>query len=140
MHSCKMWCLVLIRYCPQGQLNSFLRKNLSLYSSIGAWLVIALNALVHNELEWPKYLSYKPSLIYDGFIVLLSLSTRLRKYLPFISDTWNIIFYLFTRLLYSFFLFKSQDDLLGKSRVGLNNFISISTALYRNHLYWLGHF
>ena len=135
LHLYKMWHLVSIGYCLQEQLNSFLGKNLSLYSSIRAWLVIALDTLVHNELEWPKYLSHKPSLIYDGSIVLLSLLTRSRKCLPFISDTWNVIFHLFTRSSHSFFFLKSQDDLLGKSRMGLNDFVSTSIALWRDYLH-----
>ena len=139
LHSCKMWHLVSIGYCLLGQLNSSLGKNLSLYSPIGVWLVITLDALAHNELEWLKYLSHEPPLIYDSSIVLLLLSLRSRKCLPFISDAWNVIFHLFTRLSHLFFLLKSQDDLLGKSRVGLNDFVSTSTALWRDHLHWLGH-
>ena len=139
LHSCKMWYLVSIGYCPQGQLKSSLGKNLSLYSPVGAWLVIPLDALVYNELEWPKYLSHEPPLMYDGSIMLLSLSTRSRKCLPFISDAWNVIFHLLTRLSHSFFLLKSQDDLLGNNGMRLNDFISTSTALWGDQLYWLEH-
>ena len=40
-----------IKYDPHEHLNSSLGKNLSLYSSIGAWFIIALEALAHKELE-----------------------------------------------------------------------------------------
>ena len=139
LYLCKMWHLVSIGYCLQGQLNSSLGKNQSLYSLIGVWLVIALDALVHNELKWPKYLSHEPPLIYNSSIVLSLLSTRLRKCLPFISDVWNVIFHLFTRSSHLFFLLKSQDDLLGKSRMRPNDFISTATTLWRDHLHWLEH-
>jgi len=39
-------------------------KNLRQYSLIGAWLTIALVALVHNEFEYPKYLIYEPPFEY----------------------------------------------------------------------------
>ena len=135
LHSHKMWCLVSIGYCPQGQLKSSLGKNLSWYSPVGAWLVIALDALAHNELEWLKYLSHEPPLIYDGSITLSSLLMRSRKCLPFISDAWKVISHLLIRLSHSFFLLQSQDDLLGNSRVGLKDFVSTSTALWRDHLH-----
>ena len=139
LYSCKMWHLVLIGYCPQEQLKSSLRKNLSLYSPVGTWFVIALDALMYNELEWLKYLSHKLPFIYDSFIMLSLLLTKLRKFLPFISDAWKVIFHLLTRLLHSLFLLKSYDDLLGNSRVGLKAFISTSTALWKDYLHQLGH-
>ena len=53
-----MWCLDLMGYKLHEYLNSSQRKNLSLYSLIEAWLMIALVALAHNELEWPKNFSH----------------------------------------------------------------------------------
>ena len=91
LHSCSMWRLDSIGYCPQGHLNSSFGKNLSLYSPIGTWLMIALEALAQRELEWPKFWSHGPPLIYDGSSGLLSPSTRSRKCLPFKSDAWNVI-------------------------------------------------
>ena len=43
--------LVLIGYCLHGHLNSSLGKNRRQYSPIGVWLVMALVALAHSELE-----------------------------------------------------------------------------------------
>jgi len=43
-------------------LNSSLGKNLSLYSLVGAWLVIALTAYAHKEFKWPNILSQDPPL------------------------------------------------------------------------------
>ena len=74
-----------MEYNLHKQLKFFLGKNLNLYSPIGAWLVIALVALAHNKLEWPKCLSYDPSLMYNSSIMLLLLS-RSRKCFPFRSN------------------------------------------------------
>ena len=52
LHLYRMYLLVSMGCEPQEQLKSSLRKNLSLYSPIGAWLIIALVALAHKELEW----------------------------------------------------------------------------------------
>jgi len=52
-----------MEYNPHRHLNSSLEKNLSLYSPIGVWLVIALVAYTQRELEWLKDLSQDPSLI-----------------------------------------------------------------------------
>ena len=54
--------MVLIGYCPQEYKNYSWGKNLSWYSPIEVWLVIALMALVHSELEWSKNCSHNPSL------------------------------------------------------------------------------
>ena len=102
LHLWRMCHLDSIGYCLQGQLNSSLGKNLSLYLPIRAWLVITLETLAYNVLEWPKCLSHVPSLLYAGFKILLSLLTRSRKCLPFISDTWKVIFHLLMRLSHSF--------------------------------------
>jgi len=43
--------LVSIEYRPQEQMKLSRGKNLNLYSPIGAWLVIALEAQVQSEFE-----------------------------------------------------------------------------------------
>ena len=53
-----MCCLVSIGYRPQGHTKFSLGKNLNWYSPVGAWLVIALDARVQSELEWPNCESY----------------------------------------------------------------------------------
>ena len=138
LHSYRICYLVLIGYNLYGQLKSSLGKNLSLYSPIGVWLVISLKALVYRELECLKCLSYKLSLLYDGLMMLL-LSTRLRKCFPFKSNAWKIIFHLLVRLSHSFFLLKSQDNLQENSRMGLNDLVSLLTTLWRDQLHQLGH-
>jgi len=57
LHSWRMWCLDLMGYDPHGYLNFSLGKNLSLYSPVGAWLVIALKVCAYKEFEWLKTLS-----------------------------------------------------------------------------------
>ena len=129
LHSWSIWCLDLIGYWLQGHLNSSLGKNLSLYLPVSAWLVIALEALVHKELECPKFWTHGPPLMYDSSSRLLLPSTRLRNCLPFISGTWNIIFYLLTRSSHSDFLLKSQESLLGSIGISLKDLVSISMTL-----------
>ena len=73
-------------YTLYRQVNSSIGKNLSWYSPIGAWLTIALVALVQIKLKWPKYWTYGLLLIVDSlreFELLLSSS---RKFLPFRSN------------------------------------------------------
>ena len=137
LHSCRMWFLDSMGYNLHGQLKSSLGKNLSLYSPIGAWLVITLKALAHSELEWPKCLSHGPPLMYDSSIMFSSLSSKSRKCFPFMSDAWKIILHLLARTSHSFFLLKSHDDLQGKSGIGLNNLVSLSTTLWRDQLHQL---
>ena len=86
----RIWCLDLIGYNLHRQLKSSLEKNLSLYSPIGAWLVIALVALTYRKLEWPKNLSHELPLIYNGSIGLLSASTRSRKCFSNLARVLNI--------------------------------------------------
>jgi len=43
--------------------------------------MIALVALAHNELEWPKYFSHDSSLEYNGSITLRSSLRRFKKLL-----------------------------------------------------------
>ena len=107
LHSWRICCLISIGYSLQEQLNSSLGKKWSQYLPIGAWLVIALEALAYKVLKWPKYLSYMPPLLYDGSKILLSLSTSSKKLLPFKSDTWKVIFHLLMILSHLFFLLKS---------------------------------
>jgi len=107
LHSYSIYCLDLMGYWSYRHLNSLFGKNLSLYSPIGAWLVIALVALTQRELEWLKFWSHRLPLICDSSSKLLSLSTRSRNWLPFRSDTWNIIFHLLVRLSHLSFLLKS---------------------------------
>jgi len=106
-------------YDLHGQLKSFLEKNLILYSLIRAWLVITLDALAHRELEWPKNLSHKLPLEYDGSMGLSSTSTRLRKCFPLVSKAWKVIFQILIKLLHSDFLLKSHNCLQERSRIGL---------------------
>jgi len=116
-------------YNPHGQLKSSVGKNLSLYSQIGVWLVIALKALAYKELEWLKCLSHEPPLMYDSSMILLSLLTRSRKCFFFRFNTWKIILYLLARSSHLFFLLKSQDSLQGNNRMGLKDLVSILTTL-----------
>jgi len=104
LYSYRMYLLVSMECELQEQLKSSLRKNLSLYSPIGAWLIIALVALAHKELEWPKCLSYEPPLIYDGLMMLSSPLRRSKNCFPFVFNAWKIIFHLLVRSLYLFFL------------------------------------
>ena len=126
-------------YDLHGQLKSFLEKNLILYSLIGVWLVIALDALAHKELEWPKNLSHKPPLEYNSSMGLLSTSMRLRKCFPLVSKAWKVIFQILIKLLYSGFLLKYHDRLQGRSGMGLNNLVTLSMVLWRCYLLQLGH-
>jgi len=126
-------------YDPHEQLKSSLGKNLILYLLIGAWLVIALDALVHRELEWPKNLSHELPLEYNSSMGLSSTSTRSRKSFPLVSKAWKVIFQILIKLLHSDFLLKSYDHLQERSRMELNDLISLSMMLWRCHLLWLGH-
>ena len=103
------------------------------------WLVIALDALVHRELEWLKNLSHEPLLIYEGLMGLLLLSTRSRKCFSLESEAWNVIFQVLIISLHSDFLLKSHNHLHGRSRIRLNNLVSLSTALWRHQLLQLRH-
>jgi len=46
-----------------GHEKSSFGKKQSWYSPMGAWLVMALDARVHNELEWPTSWSHGPPLV-----------------------------------------------------------------------------
>jgi len=135
----KMCCLDSIGYDPHGHLNSSLEKNLSLYSPVRVWFVIALEALVHKELEWPKNFNQAPFLMYNGSIILLLPLSKSRNWLPLRSDAWNVIFHLFDILSHLFFLLKFHNILHRKRGIGLKDFVSLLTALCRTQLLWLGH-
>ena len=100
-----------MEYILYGQLKLSQEKNLSLYLSIGAWFVIALVTLAHSKFEWPKNLSYEPSLTYKGLIRLLLSLYNSRKCHPFRSKAWKIIFHVVDKPLHSFFMLKFHDDL-----------------------------
>jgi len=55
------------------------------------------------------------------------LSSSLRKFLSFRSDTWEFILHIMEIELHSHFLQKSQDDLLGRMGEKLNFLVSLST-------------
>ena len=139
LHLWRMCHLDLIGYDLHGYLNFSLRKNLSLYSPIGAWFVITLEALVHKELKWPKNFNQAPPLIYNSLIILSLPSSKLRNWLPLKSDVWNVIFHLFDTSSHFIFLLKFHNILYGKRGTRLRDFISLSTALYRTQLLRLGH-
>ena len=124
-------------YDPYRQLKSSLEKNLILYSLIGAWLAIALDALAHRELEWGKNLSHELPLEYDSSMSLSSTSTRSRKSFPLISKAWKVIFQILIKLLYSDFLLKFHDYLQGRSRMELSDLVSLLIVLWKCHLLWL---
>ena len=124
-------------YDPYRQLKSFLEKNLILYSLIEAWLVIALDALTHRELEWPKNLSHELPLEYNSSMSLSSTSIRSMKSFPLISKAWKVIFQILIKLLYSDFLLKFHDYLQGRSRMELSDLVSLLTVLWKCHLLWL---
>ena len=108
-----MCLLILIGYLLHGHMNSFLGKNLSWYSLIGAWLTMALVALAHSEFEWPKYFSHNPPFTYISLILLRSSSRRSIK-------------------------LNSYEDLHGNSSVKLNFLVSLSMTLWSDQLSLLG--
>ena len=129
LHSWSIWCLDLIGYWLHGHLNSSFGKNLNLYLSIGTWLAIALEALVHKESEYPKFWNHRPPLIYNGSSRLLLLSIRSRNCLPFISNAWNVIFHFLIRSSHSLFLLKSQESLHRSIRISLKDLVSVLMTL-----------
>ena len=128
LHLYRIWYLVLIGYDPHGHKMSSLEKNLRQYLLIGAWLIIALVALMHNELEWLKCCSQGLSLMIDGSIGLRLLFSNFRKNFPLRSATWKDIFHCKRTELHSCFLQKSQDDLHGKIGIELNLLESLSMS------------
>ena len=133
-----MWCLNPMGYTPHGQANSSIGKNLSLYSQIGAWLIITLVALAQRQLDWPKYWSHGPPLIVDGSRGFESSSRNSRKFFPFRSDAWKVIFHIVEIGSHSCFLQKSHDDLLGRMGENSNLPVSLSTEECSGHFCLLG--
>ena len=135
----RMWWWVSIGYNPHGHLNSSWGKKWRQYSPIGAWLTIALVALVHSEFEWPKCLSHNPPFEKDGSIDQRSSSRRSKKLLPFTSEAWNSIFQVLRILSHSLFLSNSQEDLHRKMGMRSNFFVSLSTIEWRVQFLQLEH-
>ena len=100
--------------------------------------MIAQVALVHRELEWPKYWSHGLSLIANGSRGLRSLSSNFKKFLPLHSDAWKDILYWARMELQSHFLQKSQDDLHEKFGVESKLLVLLSTSKYSDYLSLLG--
>ena len=134
-----MCLLVSIGYRLHRHLKSSFRKNHNQYSPVVVWFVMALVARAHRELEEPKAWSHRPSLMYNGSMVLLLMSTRSRKFFPLPSEAWKVIFYGLIMLSLLVFLQKSQDILLGSEGSGLNDFDFLLTNLWSLHLRRLGH-
>ena len=55
--------------------------------------MMALVALVHNELEWLNCCNQGPPLIADSLIGLRLLSSNSRKFFPLKSDNWKDVFH-----------------------------------------------
>ena len=102
------------------------------------WLTIALVALVHSELEWPKYFSHNFSFKCVGLIMFRLLSRRSGKFLLLSSDAWNVIFHLFKRSSHLFFWLNSYEDLHRNRGVKLNFLVSLYMILWSDQLSWLG--
>ena len=98
------------------------------------WLVIALVTLAQRELEWLKYFSQVPLLVYEGSSRLLSLFYKSKNCHLFKSEAWNIIFQVDRISLYLLFLLKSQDNLHEYKDRGLNNLVFSLTTLCSNQL------
>ena len=138
MYSCKICCLDSIGYKLYGQANSSLGKNLSQYLLIGAWLTMALVALVQRELEWPKYWSQGSPLLADSSRGFELSSRSSRKFLPFRSDTWKDIFHCEIIESQLHFLQKSQDNLHGKIGDKSKLLVSLSTKECGSQFWLLG--
>ena len=96
-------------------------------------------ALAHRELECPKAWSHDSPLIYNGLIILKSLSSKSRKLFSLLSEAWKCIFYCLMISSLSVFLRKSHEVLQGNMGVGMNNLESLLTSLWNLHLRQLGH-
>ena len=71
--------------------------------------------------------------------MLRSSLSKSRKFLPFPSEAWNVIFHSLIRSSLSDFLQNSQEVLLGKKGVTTNDLESLSTLRWSFHLSLLGH-
>jgi len=125
--------LVLIEYELYRYVKLSLGKNLSRYSPIEAWLIIALVAQAYSEFKWPNCNSHRPPLEYDGSIECKSSSKRSRKLLSLKSNAWKVIFYCERIELHLDFLQKSQEDLHGKDRIDTKFLVSLSTIWWSAH-------
>jgi len=134
IHSWSMCLLISIGYLPHRHANSFLGKNLSQYSPIGAWLTMALVALAHSEFKWPKYFSHDLPFTYVDLILLRSSSRRSIKFLPLSSNALNVTLHLLINLSYSFFRLNSHEDLHRNSKVKLNFLVSLTMTLWSDQL------
>ena len=130
LHLCKICCLDSIGHKLHGHMNSSLGKNLSQYSLIGAWLMIALVALAYNIFEWPKCWSQRLFLIVNSSRGLDLSSRSSRKFFPLLSDTWKNILHCERIELQSHFLQKSQDNLHERLGDKLKLLECLSTAEY----------
>ena len=128
-----MYYLVSIGYRPQGQVKLSLEKNLNLYSSIGVWLVIALEAQAQSKFEWLNCNSHRPSLELDGSIGFKSSLNRSRKFLSLELDAWKVIFHWKSIDSHSDFLQKYQENLHGNNRMDTMFLVSLSTIWWRTH-------
>ena len=119
--------LVSIGSMLQEYEKSFLGKILSQYLPIGAWLIVALVALVHNEFEWLKYCNQELPLTFKDLVGFRLSSTKSRKFLLLESATWKDIPHCKRTELYFLFLQKSQEDLQEKvgMKLKLLEFLSI---------------
>ena len=126
--SCSICLLDSIGQLLHGHVKSMLGKNCNLYSPIGAWLVIALVVRAQSKFKQPKAWSQGPPLAQDGSITLRSSSKRSRKWLPFPSNAWKVIFHSLFNSLQSNFLQKSQDNLVGYEGVTEKDFASLSMS------------
>ena len=140
LQSCKIYHLVSIGYRPHRHKKSFLGKNFRQYLPMGAWLTIALVALVHKEFEWPKYYNQGPPLIYNSSIELRLLSNNFRKFFSLRSATWKFIFHWERTESYFHFLLKSYNDLHGKIGIELKLLKSLSTSACSGYCCLLGQF
>ena len=139
LQSKRICLLVSIEYSLHEHENSELGKNRSLYSPMGAWLVIALIARAHSELEWPTICSHGPPLMYDGLTTLRSSSSSSRKFLPFPSEAWNVIFQSLISSSLLNFLQNYQEISFGKEGITTKDLESLSTSWWSFHLSLLGH-
>ena len=122
-----------------GQEKIMYGKNRNLYFLIGAWPIIALVMRAHSELEWPKAWSHGPPLTCDGSMSYSSSSNKSRKWCPFPSNAWKVIFHRLVDSSQSVFLQKSQEILDGYNGVTKNDFESLSTSWWNLYLSLLGH-
>ena len=138
LHSYSMCLLVLIEYMPYEHEKSFLRKNLSLYLPVGAWLIMALVALVHNKFDRPKYYNQELFLTFKSSIRFRLSSNKSRKFFPLESAAWKDILHYNMAESLSLLLQKFQEDLQGKEGTELKLLEYLSTKVYNDYFCLLG--